>query len=70
VVICARQEEPLRQSAEEMDRLGYYPVHAVSMDMSVHDDIKGLLRETVDRFGRGGHPSEQRPRAHWGPSSG
>ena len=50
VVICVRHEEPLKQAAEEMARLGSGPVHPVCMDMSVHDDIRRLVRETVDRF--------------------
>ncbi|MBI4281968.1 MAG: SDR family NAD(P)-dependent oxidoreductase, partial [Chloroflexi bacterium] len=51
LVICARHEEPLKQAAEEMKRLGSGLVHAVPMDMAVHDDIRRLVRETVDRFG-------------------
>ena len=51
VVICARHREPLEETAGEIERLSPGSVHAVPMDMSVHDDIKRLMKETVDRFG-------------------
>lgn len=51
VVICARHEEPLKQAAQEIERLGSGLVLAVPMDMAVYLDITRLVRETVDRFG-------------------
>lgn len=52
VVICARNEGPLRQTAAEIAAASPGPVHAVVMDMSVHADITRLMAETVARFGR------------------
>jgi 3-oxoacyl-[acyl-carrier protein] reductase len=52
VAICARNEPPLLQSAEEIRAETGVDVLAVTCDMARADDIERFVAATVDRFGR------------------
>ena len=52
VAICARNKEALDAAAEEIRRETGAEVLAVPCDMARHDDIKRLVAETVQAFGR------------------
>ena len=51
VAICARRQEPLDQTAAELEKTGS-EVLAVSADMSKAADIQRFMKAVVDRFGR------------------
>ncbi len=51
VAICARGKEALDQVAEQIGALGVEAL-AVQADVSKMDDIKKLVAETVEKFGR------------------
>ncbi len=52
VAICARGEDDLQATAEEIRSQTRAQVLAVTCDMSRFEDIKRLVRETVETFGR------------------
>ena len=51
VAICARRQEPLDRTSEELRKTGS-EVLAVSADMSKKADIERLMKAVIDRFGR------------------
>jgi NAD(P)-dependent dehydrogenase (short-subunit alcohol dehydrogenase family) len=51
VAICARRQEPLDQTAAELEKTGS-EVLAVSADMSKTADIERFMKAVIDRFGR------------------
>lgn len=51
VAICARRAAPLEQAASEMASAGEGDVHAVCADVSLAEDCRRFVAETVDRFG-------------------
>ncbi len=52
VVICARDEERLRNTAKEIESKTGSEVLAVRADVTVTEDIKRITQEAVERFGR------------------
>lgn len=52
VAICARNEQPLVEAAEEIRAAGGPDVLPVVCDMSRAEDIERFVAETVERFGR------------------
>ena len=52
VAICARNEKPLLEAAEEIRGATGVDVLAVPCDMARDDDIRRLVAQTVDHFGR------------------
>lgn len=52
VVVCARGEEELQRTAEEIRHTSGAEVLAVPSDWSRPDDIRRTVTATVDRFGR------------------
>jgi 3-oxoacyl-[acyl-carrier protein] reductase len=52
VAICARNEQPLLDAADEIRRATGIDVLAVPCDMARAEDIERFVAETVDHFGR------------------
>ena len=52
VAICARNEKPLLDAADEIRRATGVDVLAVRCDMARDDDIRRFVAQTVDHFGR------------------
>ncbi len=52
VAICARGVEDLKKTANEVNSVGFGGVLAVHANMTVHDDIRRFVSESVARFGR------------------
>ena len=52
VAICARNEKPLLEAAEEIRGATGVDVLAVRCDMAREDDIRRFVAQTVDHFGR------------------
>ncbi|MBI1885767.1 MAG: SDR family oxidoreductase [Chloroflexi bacterium] len=52
VTICARGEKALVAAAEEIRDAAGVRVHSVVCDMARYDDIKRVVRETVEALGR------------------
>jgi len=52
VAICARNEKPLLEAADEIRRATGVDVLAVRCDMAREDDIRRFVAQTVDHFGR------------------
>ena len=52
VAICARNEKPLLEAAEEIRGATGVDVLAVPCDMAREDDIRRFVAQTVDHFGR------------------
>ena len=52
VAICARNEKPLLEAADEIRRATGVDVLAVPCDMARDDDIRRFVAQTVDHFGR------------------
>ncbi len=50
LAICARHEEPLKKSAEEIQRATRAEVLAVPADVTRSADIQRLVQKTVERF--------------------
>ena len=50
VVICGRNEESLADAHAEISRVGPGKVHSVVMDMSEHEGVTRLIKETIDTF--------------------
>lgn len=51
VVICAREEEPLRRAREDIEENTGNPVCAICCDLTNDSDIESLVEGTVERFG-------------------
>ncbi len=51
-VICARGEETLRKTAEEIQKATGAEVLALVADLTKYEDIKKLVTETIKKFGR------------------
>lgn len=66
LAICARTERTLNSTAEEIRTQTGVEVLARTVDVTMHDQVRGLVSETVERFGRvdicvtnaGGPPSK------------
>ena len=52
LVICARNEKTLIDARTEISNVGSGKVHSVVMDMSEHEDVTRLVKETIDTFGK------------------
>jgi 3-oxoacyl-[acyl-carrier protein] reductase len=52
VAICARNEKPLLEAADEIRRATGVDVLAVLCDMALGDDISRFVTQTVEHFGR------------------
>jgi len=52
VSICARNEKLLNKTAREIESATGVEVYAVQADLTKEDDIKRLVAETSERFGR------------------
>lgn len=52
VSICARDEDGLRDAAEEIESSTGSAVLAVKADLKSKEDIKSLVKRTVDKYGR------------------
>jgi 3-oxoacyl-[acyl-carrier protein] reductase len=52
VAICARNEQPLREAASEIQRATGVDVLAVACDMARAEDIARFVTATAERFGR------------------
>lgn len=50
IVLCARSEDALRETQQEIESLGVQTL-ALSVDMSVSEDNQRIVRETIARFG-------------------
>jgi len=51
IVLCARNEDTLRETQQEIESLGVHTL-ALVVDMANGDDNARIVRETIDRFGR------------------
>lgn len=51
LAICARSSEPLEKAKQELERWGT-EVLALSVDVTNHDQVKTLIRDVVNHFGR------------------
>ena len=55
VTICARTETDLRRTEIELARIGsQHHVLAIPADLSLARDIRRVVRDTINRFGRVG----------------
>lgn len=52
VVICARNEESLKEAVDEISGESGRQVVAVRADLALEKDINGLVKRTIDLFGR------------------
>src|SRR5690625_637775 len=50
VVVCSRKLESCKETSEELKKLGVDSL-AFSCDVTNHDDIKRVVKETVEHFG-------------------
>jgi 3-oxoacyl-[acyl-carrier protein] reductase len=52
LAICARGEETLRATGEQIAREANVPVHAVAADLSRLDEVRRVTESAIARFGR------------------
>jgi 3-oxoacyl-[acyl-carrier protein] reductase len=51
LALCARTEEPLRETAGEIRKRYGVDVYSMPVDVTVRDDIEGFVEAVIDRFG-------------------
>jgi len=52
VTLCARNETPLKETAEEIERATGAHVLPLRADQTHYDDIRMIVQKTIDTFGR------------------